>query len=45
MNGATVIQPAPIPFLYSSGTLSWNYGIYWLVRRDVRRIILAISLY
>ena len=20
-------------FLYSSGTLSWNYGIYWLVRR------------
>ena len=32
MNGAAVIQPAPIPF-YTVGTLSWNYGIYWLVRR------------
>ena len=33
MNGAAVIQPAPIPFYTVSGTLSWNYGIYWLVRR------------
>ena len=44
MNGAAVIQPAPIPF-YTVLVLYLGIMAFIVGTQDVRRIILAISLY